>query len=97
MSDEPKKRSRWWMRGWIWWAIPVLLVLYPLSIGPTYWLCEHMGWFSGDVGSERFWAVYAPVYWIADQSETANDALQWYLSLWGESGPRPFGLGGGMF
>jgi hypothetical protein len=31
MSDEPKKRSR----SWIWWALVVVFVLYPLSIGPA--------------------------------------------------------------
>jgi hypothetical protein len=77
MSNEPKKRSR----KWIWWlAVLALLLLYPLSIGPAYWLAidspvpvvsvKTLNWF------------YAPVWRLWAASDWAKGLVNWYMRFW---------------
>jgi hypothetical protein len=66
MSDESKK--------WIWWAV-VLLVLYPLSIGPV-------GWLVAATGMEWIGFIYAPLDWLANSCGPIEQILTWYLRLW---------------
>ncbi len=76
MCDEPKKR-RWWARAWVWWGpLVVLFVLYPLSMGPAMWIVR------SNQQMDVYCAVFAPVRWVRDRSETINDALSWYLEIW---------------
>jgi hypothetical protein len=74
MSNEPKRRS--W--GWIGWVALTVFVLYPLSIGPAYWLCEK----NNKAGRVVFETVYAPIFFAAYQSEAAMNALTRYLATW---------------
>jgi hypothetical protein len=77
MSDEPKKRSR---GLWIWWAIIVLLLAYPLSYGPAFRLALD----SRDSGTKvlTLSTVYAPIGWVCTRSKPARAATLWYLGLW---------------
>jgi hypothetical protein len=77
MSDEPKKR----LWRWSWWAVFWLLLLgYPLSLGPaTRYACH-----SADplATAETVNTVYAPIVWITEQSEWAQNAVRWYAEAW---------------
>jgi hypothetical protein len=78
MSDEPKKRPR----AWIGWTALVLFVLYPLSMGPVWWLDDHFGpWGSGIVSGPQFTA-YAPLFWLGERFPSFGNALHWYVHLW---------------
>jgi hypothetical protein len=64
---------------WPWIAIALFLVLvvYPLSIGPYLWL--------SDVACSTVVfmdPVYDPLRWIAAQSEVLDDVSNTYCSMW---------------
>jgi hypothetical protein len=75
---DPKKP------GVAFWAsvvvLAVLMVAYPLSVGPVQWL--------DDRGQLPSWAdkpiavVYAPLDWIIQHSDAARMAAEWYIGLW---------------
>jgi hypothetical protein len=74
MSDEPKKRSR----AWIWWAaFAVLLLGHPLSMGPA------SRWYARDneTVDAGFKAIYAPIFWVCDRSDTVRDVVNWYADV----------------
>jgi hypothetical protein len=72
MSDEPKKRSR----VWIGWVLLAVFVLYPLSIGPAFWIVgKH------PESIEVWRSVYTPIIW-ACESKTLRGWVNRYLSLW---------------
>jgi hypothetical protein len=77
MSDEPKKRPRWYGRPWFPWTLMLLLVVaYPLSIGPALWWAS-----AGGPHSERwrtFNAVYAPLEWADNHCDWFRNAMVWY-------------------
>jgi hypothetical protein len=54
-----------------------LLVLYPLSVGPAH---RFASWSRSDVPSRTFNVVYAPLYWLCEQSETSEGAIYWYVN-----------------
>ncbi len=60
--------------NWVGAIAVAVLVLYPLSIGPAALLAQH-----GLIDYQRGEAFYAPVIWIADNTETGGKILQWYL------------------
>jgi hypothetical protein len=65
MSDEPRRGSR----AWIGWALLVLIVLYPLSMGPA----------------RRFTpTVYAPLVLASERCEPFHEVVNWYLQFWGD-------------
>jgi len=70
--SEAKKRSR----PWIIWALLIVFVIYPLSIGPACWI-------SGKAGVSLGWTnyFYAPVMATVRKSHTASKILMWYLDL----------------
>jgi hypothetical protein len=75
MSDEPKKRTRAWI---LWALIVVVLLAYPLSMGPA----NHYALNSkGLAGINRMETVYAPIWWLRRHSEWAKAAIDWYLRL----------------
>jgi hypothetical protein len=53
MSDEPKKRSRRWI---VWVLLAVLLLAYPLSIGPAVRFREH-----NPISFEAMVGIYLPL------------------------------------
>jgi hypothetical protein len=69
MGGEPRQA---WPRKL--WAIPVvLLVLYPLSMGPIWRIAS----------DETIDAVYAPLIWASEHCEPLHAAMNSYLRLWG--------------
>ena len=71
MSDEPKKRSRAWT-GWV--AIAMLLLAYPLSMGPVLTYCDLC------FGVLR---IYEPIEQCCRWWEPLGDLKDWYTGLWG--------------
>jgi hypothetical protein len=77
MSDEPKKRR--WPRGIGWTLLLATLLLYPLSMGPAFWLV---------VKTNTAWArtcygvVYAPIVSACKLSPLVKDAMQSYIEWW---------------
>jgi hypothetical protein len=74
MSVKAKKRSRPWI-----WALIALFVLYPLSIGPAWWVASrHPNVLSHD--------VYHTVYWPIERAGRRFDPIfnvfKWYIDLW---------------
>ena len=66
-------------------ALIVVLVGYPLSIGPVNWIYWHVplpDW----LADSFFPAVYEPYSWAIAQSETATDFDKWWISLWVDIG-----------
>jgi hypothetical protein len=70
MSDEPKKRSR---GLWIWCAIAVILLAYPLSMGPV------IRYFHSRV----IWDAYDPLVRICDACGPLEYLKRSYNDLWG--------------
>lgn len=61
----------------------VLMIAYPLSIGPAWWLRNH-----GMIPSSAQNALtsfYFPLGWVTKQSETTNNAMIWYVHHWNPS------------
>ncbi|HET6323109.1 MAG TPA: hypothetical protein VFG04_00300 [Planctomycetaceae bacterium] len=71
MSDRPKNRSR----VWIGWAALVILILYPLSVGPVCWLIVV-------TGADWLGVVYWPLDWAANACQPVEQLLTWYQRLW---------------
>jgi hypothetical protein len=85
MSDEPKRRSR----AWGWWAV-VLLVLYPLSSGPEFFVASRLG-----IDDDWTTPIYAPWGWVVRQWQPLEDANEVYFEWWAGLGikPEPDSLG----
>ena len=67
--------------GWII-ALAVMLLLYPLSIGPLSWLYEN-GYLSESTGLFLGRTVYAPLSWLIGSNNWCLELYMWYLSFWG--------------
>jgi hypothetical protein len=76
MSDEPKKKRS---RAWIASALLALVTLYPLSIGPAFWLCLHT---ENRTVRAAYEIVYAPILWATIRSDTIRDVVIPYLARW---------------
>lgn len=61
-------------------AVPLMLVAYPLSVGPVVWLYEK-GYMSDSL-AETVSMAYLPVTLAAESSPAAEYALNWYLEWW---------------
>jgi hypothetical protein len=80
MTDKPRKARRAWI-GWALFAIFAAFVLYPLSVGPACWVCDRLepkrGWLT-----KTYDAVYAPLGWACDQSDTVGGIVLLYIHWW---------------
>ena len=73
--DEPKLRRRWtWYLAAV---IALLLVVYPLSIGPAAWLVQHEY-----IPSRVARTVYMPLTFLLRQSSAIENLYGRYLELW---------------
>jgi len=61
-------------------VIGLVLLAYLLSVGPFYWLMVHH--MPPEPLLRALLVIYAPVDWLADNSESFESALAWYLELW---------------
>ena len=73
----PKKQS------WNWWAgIPMMLVLYVLSVGPMFRLAQN-----GTLPWRSFEVIYAPLD-LAARFKPVDRFVQWYIfDVWKASAP----------
>ncbi len=60
-------------------AVPVVLVLYVLSIGPVAWLARSTG-VEPQIAPVAM-IVYAPVVWLHEHT-FMQEPLRWYVRLW---------------
>jgi hypothetical protein len=76
--------------GWRSWTVPIgiaLLVAYPLSIGPVFWILHPTG--RQQSMHRQYWAevvpvVYQPLAFVCSKSWIAESIVCRYLALWGE-------------
>lgn len=75
--EEKRKPKRW-----VLWLVVglVLLVAYPLSIGPFRW-CEVHGVISRPM-FKAVRVVYVPVNWLIPHKSLMGKWLEWYINLW---------------
>jgi hypothetical protein len=60
----------------------LLLILYPLSLGPAVWLDRRYD--LPNFIEDPLEAMYAPLEWLADVCEPIDDGFDWYIDLWDE-------------
>ena len=73
--EEKQKPRRWSM----WLVVGLaLLVAYPLSIGPMYFLANN-GYLPQWVGKLR---IYRPLHFLGEQIQPIAEWTYWYCSLW---------------
>lgn len=65
-------------------VVVTLLIIYPFSMGPMYWLCSDSGSrLGGDFKSKAFLEVYRPVIWALQEGpQPMRTALGRYLEIW---------------
>ena len=68
-----------WKCGW--WAYAgatfmVAIIAYPLSLGPVYWLINHVG--APEWGQTCILVVYAPLGWVLDR--VPEELSGWYTN-----------------
>jgi hypothetical protein len=73
MSDEPKKRRSW---AWTTLALLLLLMAYPLSMGPALR-------YSSDFRSVFWGGFYEPVAQLSETWRPLENLKDWYMGLWG--------------
>lgn len=82
--EEKQKPRRWLM-----WLVVglILLVAYPLSFGPAYWMMVRTGYHPA---FGAFDIVYHPLVMLASRDATVGNWAAWYLTLgqseWNEIG-----------
>ena len=75
---DPEGRER--RKGWPWMSMALLLVSYPLSLGPFLWLFYH-GYLDTFLALKlvSFWD---PIVWLQSRFEMFSDLMIWYESFW---------------
>jgi hypothetical protein len=70
---------------WIEWAAVTLVVAYPLSMGPVWWLSDHFHlWTGTGIVSGPQFTFYAPLIWLVEKCPPFGKALLWYVHLWAD-------------
>jgi hypothetical protein len=85
MVDRPcHRRSLFAVWRWPWWVwaliVPLLLIAYPLSIGPVYWMLSREG--VPPVAWTVIGAVYAPLGFVSEYIPPLKRAIELYLYWW---------------
>lgn len=77
-TNEQKPRKPWTSI-----LLLVVLVAYPLSIGPAEWLYGH-GLLGPDDGLvvQGLVAFYSPLNWLMEKSDFFTDLTERYAALW---------------
>ena len=74
MTNEDSKRH-WGQYAGI--GIPVMLILYVLSLGPATWL-QYKGYLS----RESIETIYYPIVIVVENNEYIEDSLKSYTESW---------------
>jgi hypothetical protein len=61
---------------WLAWTLFLLLVAYPLSVGPVAKV-------AGPDPPAVLWAIYAPLSYLNDHSQPVKSFFDWYAKVWG--------------
>lgn len=79
MTSSRKKSG---VAFWATVGLVVVLVGYPLSIGPFVWLHSH-GYLSLNSANIVARSFYRPIAWIYRQGpQPVSDVIEWYRDLW---------------
>jgi hypothetical protein len=71
MTDRKKPGVAFWAS-----VVLSLALLYPISLGPACWLTSHV-----NTGASALSIVYRPMVWAMLNSETLDQAIEWYSEL----------------
>jgi hypothetical protein len=93
MSDDQKRKPT--AGFWITVALVVVLIGYPLSLGPACWLAG-----TNETAMDVIPNVYYPILWLAEvtrteispgvsELSTADDCIEWYATLGRRDGLYP--------
>lgn len=91
MSEQPEQLGRRWAHYFVW--VLVLLVLYPLSMGPCTWALHAFnidpifGKSPIDKAGVVFVILYLPIIWLIDEYPSASTPMVWYLDFWERRAP----------
>ncbi len=81
MREDDHSTLRAW--GIILIVLVALLLLYPFSAGPMYWLCSSRSNELVGTKGRIFFVVYEPVIWGYQKGpEPIQGILRWYLGMW---------------
>lgn len=64
---------------WLLGGLGLGVALYVLSTGPYLWLAERSGASAMIDFAEQ---IYAPLNWLAEESDVFVSFMRWYLQLW---------------
>jgi hypothetical protein len=70
--------------GVAFWAtvlVVVVLVLYPLSVGPAEWLVNSLPEGNFSAAANAYDVAYCPLWFTAEHCKPINSALIWYTNL----------------
>ena len=63
-------------------ALVVVLVGYPLSIGPAAYMA-YRGWLAEGWRFRAYQSIYAPLIWLFEHGPAPiHDTIEWYVSFW---------------
>ncbi|MDB5339517.1 MAG: hypothetical protein JWN70_5136 [Planctomycetaceae bacterium] len=79
MTEQQRKPT-----PWLWWTLAglMLLVAYPLSMGPVAWVFEICDVENGEWASELATVFYRPIGRLVAWSPACESIYIQYLSLW---------------
>ena len=65
-------------------VVATLLIMYPISMGPMYWVCgDARNQFGGDFKSRAFLEFYRPIIWVLQEGpQPFRSALGRYIEIW---------------
>lgn len=66
-------------------TLAFLIVAYPLSMGPLWWLVTE-GHISDETGGWIGRTFYTPIGWLVESSDICMGIFVWYLSLFAPIG-----------
>ena len=72
-----KRKPKPWLR-WVVVGLIILLVAYPASFGPAYWMVIRM---EHQTAKHAFNIAYFPLVILACHNQTLADSARWYLHL----------------
>ena len=82
MTDRKKPGVAFWATA----GLVVVLVGYPLSLGPAQWLIWNTNVpFLGETGH----VFYSPIQWACHDSPRMKKATWWYVGLWVDYNKMP--------
>jgi hypothetical protein len=65
---------------WITVALVAVLVGYPLSVGPAFWIKSRLPW-ELEFAHDAFLIFYSPLYAVANRSQTVARGMAWWMCL----------------